>query len=406
MLRIYQSQFQSETCYANITNTSNVDDFLPNDNQEQCYSYPTLRILLSGILFFEVLKLLMGFFRIAKKTRKKIIQVDDRTVEKATIKTSNLFLDENESSVVKSNVAIKTLSVAHLNNDVEVSSINKNLDVSDCLNLPKKESNLSKFEDDKFNKSDEKKGSNDQTFEDSIATRYESAKVEHEDNIDSNQVETKQNLQTLKINIAPVFDLNETYNDAVNDTIVPSINIRKTEKDTDDSEKIFTVSNECVNSFEEIEREPNQIKSKLESNQNMNLNNKDEPKKETTEENENHEQVKTSVENKDEILLPKKESVKTTPSEKPSNSNKIYLKSLKDTFQTLVAKKSLWSLISSLALFLLIFSTSTGLAEVILVLLRLEVYFVPVFWTLTDDKVLLFFITRFKRCFRIYQFRS
>ena len=175
----------------------------------------------------------------------------------------------------------------------------------------------------------------------------------------------------------------------------------------------LTVSNDCVNSFVEIEREPDQIKNKLnlvcsnnqESNQNMNLNNKDEPKKETTEENENHEQVKTSVENKDEILLPKKESVKTTPSEKPSNSNKIYLKSLKDTFQTLVAKKSLWSLISSLALFLLIFSTSTGLAEVILVLLRLEVYFVPVFWTLTDDKVLLFFITRFKRCFRIYQFR-
>ena len=43
-------------------------------------------------------------------------------------------------------------------------------------------------------------------------------------------------------------------------------------------------------------------------------------------------------------------------------------------------------------------------AEDMISIARLESYVIPVFWTITDDKVMLFLMIRFKKAFRIYQF--
>ena len=411
MIRIYQSNYKSEACYANFTNTTKVDECLPNDVQEQCYSYPTIRILLVGIVTFEALKLLMGFLRIFKKYRKKITQVDERNME-ATAKTSNFFLDRNESSVARNSLGIKPLSVAHLENEMELSSRNETLDVSDSLNLPLRKNDLRKVLVEECNTSDTTKiiQMNRTRVEIShpIATIFENAEEGHEDLIPFNSVQTTQNLKTTKMSIDEVVDFNKTDNASTNNAIIPKKKIIKTEsisvdnkESVNSSDKIETVSNRinCERKFLEIDHHD----IKQESKHQLNLDTKHEPKEET---NENYDEVKTSMEDKNENVLPTKEIVKTTLGKKTTNYNNVYLKSVQDIFITLVAKKSLWNLISYIVLFLLIFSSSRGLAEVIMGLFRLEVYFVPVFWTLTDHKVMLFFMKIFKRCFRIYQFSS
>ena len=82
----------------------------------------------------------------------------------------------------------------------------------------------------------------------------------------------------------------------------------------------------------------------------------------------------------------------------------IFFKSIKDTFFTLIMKKSTWNLLSYVCSFILFFGSSKDLAEKLYSLFRLEAYIIPVFWTLTDEKVMLFLKTHFKRMFRIYQY--
>ena len=79
----------------------------------------------------------------------------------------------------------------------------------------------------------------------------------------------------------------------------------------------------------------------------------------------------------------------------------ILIQSIKDTFITLIMKKSTWNVICYFLFFVFIIVSSQAH---IMVLLRLEAYIFPLFWTLTDEKVMLFLKTRLKRVFRIYQF--
>ena len=79
----------------------------------------------------------------------------------------------------------------------------------------------------------------------------------------------------------------------------------------------------------------------------------------------------------------------------------ILIQSIKDTFITLIMKKSTWNIVCYFFLLVFIIVSSQ---DHIVDLLRLEAYIVPTFWTLTDEKVMLFLKTCFKRVFRIYQF--
>ena len=79
----------------------------------------------------------------------------------------------------------------------------------------------------------------------------------------------------------------------------------------------------------------------------------------------------------------------------------ILIQSIKDTFITLIMKKSTWNIVCYFLFFVFIIVSSQAH---IMVLLRLEAYIFPLFWTLTDEKVMLFLKTRLKRVFRIYQF--
>jgi hypothetical protein len=67
-------------------------------------------------------------------------------------------------------------------------------------------------------------------------------------------------------------------------------------------------------------------------------------------------------------------------------------------------KKSTWNLLSYILIFVAMFGTSQDPAEDLVIIARLESYVIPVFWTVTDEKVMLFLMIRFKKAFRIYQF--
>ena len=67
-------------------------------------------------------------------------------------------------------------------------------------------------------------------------------------------------------------------------------------------------------------------------------------------------------------------------------------------------KKSIWNLISLIMIFLVMMLSIRDPAEDMISIARLESYVIPVFWTITDDKVMLFLMIRFKKAFRIYQF--
>ena len=67
-------------------------------------------------------------------------------------------------------------------------------------------------------------------------------------------------------------------------------------------------------------------------------------------------------------------------------------------------KKSIWNLISYIMIFLVMMLSIRDPAEDMISIARLESYVIPVFWTITDDKVMLFLMIRLKKAFRIYQF--
>jgi hypothetical protein len=67
-------------------------------------------------------------------------------------------------------------------------------------------------------------------------------------------------------------------------------------------------------------------------------------------------------------------------------------------------KKSIWNLISYILIFLVMSVNIQDPAEDMIFLIRLESYVIPVFWTITDEKVMLFLTIRLKKAFRIYQF--
>ena len=94
---------------------------------------------------------------------------------------------------------------------------------------------------------------------------------------------------------------------------------------------------------------------------------------------------------------------------KSGKSNKeiwiqILKESVKETFWSVIMKKSIWNLISYILMFLIMSVNIKDPARDMIFLVRLEFYVIPVFWTITDEKVLLFLTIRLKKAFRIYQF--
>jgi hypothetical protein len=73
----------SVLCYSFKNNvTLNPSSTVPTNNtittdtgKEKCFSYPTLRILILGILILECLKIFLGFFRIVSKYKRKHRQI-------------------------------------------------------------------------------------------------------------------------------------------------------------------------------------------------------------------------------------------------------------------------------------------------------------------------------------------
>ena len=91
-----------------------------------------------------------------------------------------------------------------------------------------------------------------------------------------------------------------------------------------------------------------------------------------------------------------------------TNNKEIWIQilkeSFKETFWYVIMKKSIWNLISYILMFLIMSVNIKDPARDMIFLVRLEFYVIPVFWTITDEKVMLFLTIRLKKAFRIYQF--
>ena len=67
---------------------------------------------------------------------------------------------------------------------------------------------------------------------------------------------------------------------------------------------------------------------------------------------------------------------------------KSWKKSFKETIYSVIMKKSIWNLISYILIFLVLLVTIRDPAKDMIFIARLESYLIPVFWTITDEKVL------------------
>ena len=128
MLLIYQFKFKSELCYSLKNNVTSISSStVPTNNtmttilgKEKCFSYPTLRILILGILLLECLKVFLGFFRIVKNYKKKQGQIGQ------TI-SSNNEVQLHEDNRVDQSIQLYPEAIQKNKNKIEVSKMSSNI---------------------------------------------------------------------------------------------------------------------------------------------------------------------------------------------------------------------------------------------------------------------------------------
>ena len=82
----------------------------------------------------------------------------------------------------------------------------------------------------------------------------------------------------------------------------------------------------------------------------------------------------------------------------------IMMKSLKNMFLTQIMRNSTWNILMYLIGFIMVVGFTKEPIEMFIVLMRFELFLIPVFWTLTGEKVMLYLNTFLKKLFKIYQF--
>ena len=126
----YQVEFQREFCMPEISNSTENLTLCEIYNQAEnvypigcntCPSYPTMRILFGAILLLELIKFLLGFYRIMKKygkkiqdmrhnkvnTTNKVTKHDESLNDQSTTKSSNVSDNLQSNSTVMTNVVFK-----------------------------------------------------------------------------------------------------------------------------------------------------------------------------------------------------------------------------------------------------------------------------------------------------------
>ena len=82
MLMMFQSRYKSEMCYAETYNESvelnstliENSTIATSNESDKCFSYPTIRVLVLGIIVLEFIKLILGFLQMTKKFKRKYKQ--------------------------------------------------------------------------------------------------------------------------------------------------------------------------------------------------------------------------------------------------------------------------------------------------------------------------------------------